>query len=271
MTVGGIATLLVAHDYLEPRCSAATPPGESPTTTSSPPAWRSSSTATTSWTSRRPRRDAKLFVGYNLFGLERVGLASGLKYIGRTTGTPSWPRRCCRCSSPTARGAAARDGRDAIIDTAYVLLFLCARPSPGPDEQAAVRRVLDQPPARCANLAGFASREMERPLNWQVVDIQPAPDDWADSPILYLASHRRPELDETMSARSGSSSRPAGCSSPMPTSAPTRSTLGRQLAKKLFPGRAGEPLAAAPALLDQLQDDDAAAAAAGRSTTARGC
>ena len=52
-----------------------------------------------------------------------------------------------------------------------------------------------------ANLARFASRELERPLNWQVVPITRDWTDWMDSPILYLASHQAPKITESEIAK----------------------------------------------------------------------
>src|SRR5712691_3334903 len=44
-------------------------------------------------------------------------------------------------------------------------------------------------PRDLANLSRFASRELERPVQWQVVPLDRDPADWSDAPILYLASH----------------------------------------------------------------------------------
>src|SRR5205814_7896546 len=44
-------------------------------------------------------------------------------------------------------------------------------------------------PRDLANLARFTSRELERPVNWQIVSIDRDPDQWSDAPILYVASH----------------------------------------------------------------------------------
>jgi hypothetical protein len=52
-------------------------------------------------------------------------------------------------------------------------------------------------PRDLANLSRFASRELERPLNWQVIPIERDWTEWTDSPILYLASHQAPKLTET--------------------------------------------------------------------------
>ena len=51
-------------------------------------------------------------------------------------------------------------------------------------------------PREVANVANFMSRELERPLNWQVVDITRTPADWADSPILFMASSKAPTFNE---------------------------------------------------------------------------
>jgi hypothetical protein len=40
------------------------------------------------------------------------------------------------------------------------------------------------------NLVGFTSKELERPLNWQVVDITREPWDWADSPVLCISGNK---------------------------------------------------------------------------------
>ena len=38
-----------------------------------------------------------------------------------------------------------------------------------------------------SNLARFASRSLERGLNWQVVSLEMPWHDWLDSPVLYIA------------------------------------------------------------------------------------
>ncbi len=48
-------------------------------------------------------------------------------------------------------------------------------------------------PRDVANLARFASAELERPLNWQIVPLNQA---WTDSPILYLSGDKPPKLSE---------------------------------------------------------------------------
>ena len=51
-------------------------------------------------------------------------------------------------------------------------------------------------PRDAANLARFATKELERPLNFQVVSIERPWTDWTDCPILYLASHQSVNLTD---------------------------------------------------------------------------
>ena len=80
MTVAGIASLLVTHDYLEARrCSTRAASSRSP--------YSPAASAGLAWLEDGDNcvniLDQGLsFVGYNLFGMERVGLASGFKHFG---------------------------------------------------------------------------------------------------------------------------------------------------------------------------------------------
>jgi hypothetical protein len=46
-----------------------------------------------------------------------------------------------------------------------------------------------------ASLAHFASKELERPIAWQVVPSDRDWSDWSDAPILYIASNLAPKLE----------------------------------------------------------------------------
>ena len=54
-------------------------------------------------------------------------------------------------------------------------------------------------PRDVANLARFAGRQLERPINWQVVNLDNPWTDWTDIPILYLASHQPVRLKNASS------------------------------------------------------------------------
>ena len=52
----------------------------------------------------------------------------------------------------------------------------------------------DNRPRDLANLTQFASKQLERPFNWQVVSFARPWSGWMDAPVLYVASHAPPKL-----------------------------------------------------------------------------
>jgi hypothetical protein len=133
--------------------------------------------------------------GYNLYGIERVGLASGLKYLG----THDWYRELARkvINQQMANGS----WKNHLIDTAFAVLFLSRGRHPVLVNKLRLDR-LDhvQPdhwhnrPRDAAFLTRYASQQLERPLNWQIVPLSRGFTDWMDCPVLYIASHRKPLL-----------------------------------------------------------------------------
>ena len=191
MTCAGIASLFVTHDYLDgPKY--ANDVGREPFS----PAlkngldWLEAGDHSTDLHVVSGESASRNWA-YNLFGLERVGLASGFKYFG----AHDWYRELAR----EAIGAQESNGswrRDSIIDTAYMVLFLSRGRHPILMNKLRFNGYWANRPRAEANLARFASRELERPLNWQVVPIDHEWTDWADSPILSISSHRGTIIDE---------------------------------------------------------------------------
>jgi hypothetical protein len=139
----------------------------------------------------------KVYVGYTLFSVERVGLVTGQKYIG----SHDWYAELAQkvIASQSANGSWGKSEQpvaDTLIDTAFSVLFLARGRHPvmmnklqlDPPGRG-VHGEWDNRPRDLANLAAFASRELERPVQWQVVPLDRDPADWSDAPILYLASN----------------------------------------------------------------------------------
>jgi len=194
MTVGGVATLLIAHDYIEAPLLGAKTAGRKPYDDflTASLAFLEHGDNVMDITQTAPRQ--LYFTGYNLFGLERVGLASGLKYFGNHDWYVELTAKMLPLQHPNGSWGQADRGRDAIIDTSYLLLFLARGRHPVMMNKLRFDGFWTNRPRDVANLAAHASRELERPLNWQVVDVRHGADDWADSPILYLASSAPPKL-----------------------------------------------------------------------------
>ena len=80
---------------------------------------------------------------------------------------------------------------DPRIETSYILLFLARGRHAIMMNKLRFSGYWANRPHDVANLSSrFASHEVERPLNWQVVPLEHDWTDWTDSPILYLASHK---------------------------------------------------------------------------------
>jgi hypothetical protein len=151
----------------------------------------------------------KVYVGYTLFGLERVGLETGYKYLGGHDWYPELARKVVDSQSANGSwGKSDQPTADTLIDTAYGVLFLARGRHP-----VMMNKLQLDPPGRSdhgewdnrprdlANLAAFTSRELERPVQWQVVPLDRDPADWSDAPILYLASNAALKLSDAEVAK----------------------------------------------------------------------
>ena len=205
MTCGGLASLFVTHDWLAaPMVKGST--GRDPLTRNL--------AAGLAWLERDNHcldtPNAKThYVGYDLYGLERVGLASGYKYFAGHDWYRELATKMVASQWPNGAWGRGQDGPDTVIDTAYTLLFLSRGRHPIlmnklRFDRSDVTRVDGKPapgywanrPRDVANLTRFASRQLERGLNWQVVSLDVDWGDWMDAPVLYVASHQQPALTD---------------------------------------------------------------------------
>ena len=151
-------------------------------------------------------------VGYGLYGLERVGLASGFKYfgnhdwyaelarvlIGEQHADGSWGGSPSAVAMPAvgAGPLANRTTAQREIDTAYALLFLARGRHPILYNKLRYNGHWNDRPHDVAHLARFASEQLERPLNWQVVNLRRNWFDWMDSPVLYISGEWPPAMTD---------------------------------------------------------------------------
>ena len=190
MTSAGVASLLVTHDYLDiPQVHG---------TVGRPP-YSPSLEAGLAWLEAGdnsvtvPGPDTH-YAGYDLFGIERVGLASGYKYFGVHDWYRELAAEAVGWQFPNGAWGHEDHGVDTVVETAYALLFLARGRHPVMMTKLKFDKYWDNRPRDVANLAKFAGRELERPLNWQVVSIDHDWPDYFDSPVLYIASHQAPTL-----------------------------------------------------------------------------
>ena len=113
MTAAGTASLFVAEDYLY-HARFGIRVGREPF---SPPLQRA-----LDWWEREADFESPTTAwwGYTLYGIERVGLASGFKYFGKH----DWYRELA--GADRRRGSTTDGTWGDVVDTAYALLFLAA-------------------------------------------------------------------------------------------------------------------------------------------------
>ncbi|HEX8913105.1 MAG TPA: DUF4159 domain-containing protein, partial [Humisphaera sp.] len=137
---------------------------------------------------------------------------------------------------------AGRGGGTAAVDTAYAVLFLSRGRHPVMmsklrfDGAAGGPGYWSNRPRDLANLARFASRQIERPLNWQVVNAANPWTEWTDCPVLFIASHEAPGLTDDQVDNLRRFAEAGGLLlTHADASAPKFDQWARQLAARLFP------------------------------------
>ncbi|MEW6251409.1 MAG: DUF4159 domain-containing protein [Planctomycetota bacterium] len=138
---------------------------------------------------------ASQWLYYYLYGLERVGRASGYKYFRDKDWFRSGAEYLLQRQDPKGGWGGSGD-MDDIRNTAFGLMFLCHGRAPlvfnklqhGPDWN---RRLRD-----AAGVTRFASRAFERLLNWQIVRLDGTLEDLLEAPVLYVYGESKWTLDD---------------------------------------------------------------------------
>lgn len=198
MNAAGTASLFVAGEYAEREATGGFKVGREPFSEPLKLALRWWETADNSIRLKNaagPKLGDKHW-GYTLYGIERVGLASGFKFFGEY----DWFRELGRQVIDRQRP----DGSFGdLVDTSYALLFLSRGRHPllmnklrfdGKDEVQS--DYWANRPHDISYLSRFATKQVEREMNWQVVPLKRDHTDWLDAPILYIASHKKPRFSD---------------------------------------------------------------------------
>lgn len=123
---------------------------------------------------------------YYLYGVERVGRASGQKYFK----SKDWFKMSAEALLQKQRADGSWEGTGSemteLVNTAFGLMVLCHGRAPvmfaklehGADWNSKLRD--------CAGLTHYANRSLERLLNWQIMRLDSPIEDLLESQVLYL-------------------------------------------------------------------------------------
>lgn len=172
------------------------------------------------------------YLFYYLYGMERVGLASGYKRFGRhdwfRAGAAEVINRLCdgvidaetgRLSglTPKARIRATGMVESPVVQMSFGLMFLAHGRVP-----IVVSKLRDDSfawnnrPRDVAHLSAWIGQETEQRLSWQILDALAPLEEWFDGPMVYLAGHEAPAYVEEYQAELDRRRRGAA---PQPTAA----------------------------------------------------
>jgi len=147
---------------------------------------------------------------YGMYGVERIGVASGRKYFGTT----DWYARGAEFIVRHQGADGSWTGKyPTLANTAFAMLFLTRGRAPVMMNKlqwsAAPRldggKIQPEPwnerPRDLANLAQWSGKEIETYLNWQTVDLSGSADDLHDSAILYVSGSQPLSFDDASIAK----------------------------------------------------------------------
>lgn len=184
MTAAGIASLFIIQDFTTPDTWSACHGGTPTPNIDKGLAWMDQNI------------EAVMTEGafYTMYGIERIGVASGRKYFGAL----DWFQR----GADTIVKRQGKDGSwgNSIPNTCFALLFLARGSAPiminklqyeTPRAEAGAVNIWNERPRDIANLSRWSGHQLERDLNWQIVNMEVSPQDLHDAPILYISGSQQ--------------------------------------------------------------------------------
>ncbi|MBI5722627.1 MAG: DUF4159 domain-containing protein [Planctomycetes bacterium] len=131
------------------------------------------------------------YFDYYMYGVERVGLASGYKYFGKY----DWYKEGCKRSLAMRDPDASINGWG-ITNLGYRLVFLARGRRPVLFNKLEYDGDWNNRPRAMANFCRWAEAAYEHEVNWQIVTLKSAVGEWHDAPVLAITGSRAPKFLE---------------------------------------------------------------------------
>ena len=197
MTAAGVATLYITQDYVHPEAAARCNGNAVSPAIEKGLAYMAAHQS--DWAPPNAffgTPSVEWYPCYTLYGVERIGVASGLKYIGTTDWFQYGADWCLAHQKPDGSWQSPND----LDNTCLALLFLSRGRAPilinkvqyddadGPG--AGKPGHWNERPRDIANLVRWAGRQTERDLNWQITNLKVPEAELHDAPFLYLSGNQ---------------------------------------------------------------------------------